>query len=90
MTKPCQAKCDAGRRNFLQKALAVAASVPVIAMTVRAAQAMQISKSSVAYQGTPYEGKICAQCRLFSAPHSCQAVEGSISPKGWCRLWATG
>lgn len=88
MIKLREGDCDNARRNFLQKALAVAASVPAIAMTVRAAQAGQMPKTTVAYQDTPSDGKTCDQCRLFVTPNSCQVVAGSISPKGWCRLWS--
>jgi hypothetical protein len=29
----------------------------------------------------------CEECRYFKSPDSCSEVAGSISPKGWCRLW---
>ena len=31
---------------------------------------------------------MCATCTLFVAPRSCKAVDGEISPNGWCKAYA--
>jgi hypothetical protein len=33
-------------------------------------------------------GKNCGTCRQFQAPSSCSVVDGTISPNGYCRLYA--
>jgi hypothetical protein len=27
-------------------------------------------------------------CSLFEAPSSCKTVDGTVSPKGWCMVYA--
>ena len=57
---------------------------------LRNAQAAKLPQSSpaVAYQPSPKDGHQCDGCTLFKAPDSCQVVDGTISPTGWCKLWA--
>ncbi len=64
---------------------APAAPAAPSANTAKAAQA------SVQYQTQPKGDQQCANCRYFvAASNTCQLVEGDISPKGWCILWAKG
>jgi predicted transglutaminase-like cysteine proteinase len=48
----------------------------------------KVSQPAVHYQASPKDGQECDTCAHFAAPHSCKLVDGDISPKGWCRLWA--
>jgi len=54
------------------------------------------SKPSVDYErtGRPEEHcgpaspwPVAGECRHFEPPVSCEKVQGTISPRGWCRLW---
>ena len=55
----------------------------------RMAQAQtKTSKKVAKYQDKPNKGQKCSDCRFFLAPHSCQLVEGNISPNGWCSFFA--
>jgi hypothetical protein len=42
----------------------------------------------VQYQDQPKNGQVCATCTHFVAPSGCVLVEGTISPGGWCSLYA--
>lgn len=45
-------------------------------------------KASVGYVSESAEtGERCAGCTMFQPPSSCTAVDGTISPHGWCRLF---
>ncbi len=52
------------------------------------AQTKKASQSSVHYQSSPKSGKQCSMCRHFSPPSSCKVVDGTISPSGYCILFA--
>lgn len=51
------------------------------------------SKDSVHYQSTANEGRQCSGCKHFipgqdaNADGTCQLVDGSISPHGYCTLY---
>ncbi len=53
-------------------------------------QTGKLSKASVNYQDKPNGDQRCVNCKFFmpgntpTANGTCQLVEGSISPKGWC------
>lgn len=40
------------------------------------------------YQSTPKAGHQCSGCSHFVAPNACNLVKGTISPNGWCMMWA--
>jgi hypothetical protein len=42
----------------------------------------------VAYQDAPKGPQRCDNCTYFEPPSSCKVVEGTISPAGWCQLYA--
>jgi hypothetical protein len=73
------------RRSVLT-GVAVAGSIPLLAMSVCPAMA-KMSEASVAYQDTPKWDRNCAGCGLFQPPSSCKTVDGVISPNGWCKIW---
>jgi hypothetical protein len=48
----------------------------------------KVSQASVQYQDQPKGDQQCSGCIHFVGPNACRAVEGEISPEGWCILWA--
>ena len=42
-------------------------------------------KATARYQDSPNGNQQCSRCTHFRPPNSCQIVEGSVSPNGWCR-----
>jgi hypothetical protein len=81
---------EVSRRNLLRSATIMAGGAAVLAtaMTATSAQADKLSQAAATYQATPKDGAQCDGCGLFQAPSSCQLVDGTISPKGWCKFWA--
>jgi hypothetical protein len=77
------------RRAIVLRSLACVAGSVALAVPVREAYAAKFPQSSpaVAYQGSPKDGRQCDGCSLFQAPSSCQVVDGTVSPTGWCKLW---
>jgi hypothetical protein len=76
------------RRRFFVRSAAVVGGVGLLGMAAARAQQTKVAKSAVAYQDTPSEGHSCASCSLFEPPNACKAVDGDITPSGWCKLWA--
>ncbi len=78
------------RRSILTcAALAGAAGVlgAGLAPAARAA-ATKVAQKTVAYRSTPNGKARCDLCTQWQAPASCKVVEGTISPSGWCSLYA--
>jgi hypothetical protein len=76
------------RRSVLSGAVcASGAATMLAAAAIRPAQAAKISPKVVKYQDTPKGDQMCSNCKLFVAPDSCQTVDGTISPNGWCMLY---
>jgi hypothetical protein len=42
------------------------------------------SKQEANYQDSPKGDEYCEDCTMWREPNGCTAVEGKISPKGWC------
>jgi hypothetical protein len=51
---------------------------------------MKLAKSYAEYGQAKKGGDQCQECRWFRMPSSCELVEGSISPTGWCRFFTEG
>lgn len=82
-------KQDMKRREFLKLAGCSLVLIPAaIIATDRAVAQSKVSKETVKYQDSPNDGNKCSACQFFIAPNSCQLVEGTISPDGWCSLFA--
>ncbi|MGD0864232.1 MAG: high-potential iron-sulfur protein [Rhizomicrobium sp.] len=81
---------EVSRRNLLRSATIMAGGAAVLAtaMTATSAQADKMSQTAAAYQAKPKDGAQCDGCGLFQAPSSCQLVDGTISPTGWCKFFA--
>jgi len=84
-------KSGISRRKVLSVAAGAAGMVSGVAAIVSAptpAKAAKASQKSVKYQDTPKGDARCDNCSLFEAPNSCKTVEGTISPEGWCMVYA--
>jgi hypothetical protein len=67
----------------LLAAAGLAAAVPDMA----SAQT-KIEQKVAGYQDQPHGTSKCSGCLHFTAPNTCQIVDGQISPDGWCKLFA--
>jgi hypothetical protein len=52
------------------------------------AQAAKVPQKAVKYQEEPKGEARCENCVLFEAPSSCKNVDGTVSPQGWCMIYA--
>ena len=52
-----------------------------------AAAAPQVTQDAAGYQNQPKGDQRCALCAHFQAPASCELVQGTIVPNGWCKLY---
>jgi hypothetical protein len=76
------------RRAALQRAaFAVGAAASGAGLT-RARAQQKISQAAAKYQDTPKGQQNCAVCVNFQPPNACKFVDGTISPNGWCMLFA--
>jgi hypothetical protein len=75
------------RRSLLQSAASVAGAAAVLCVTANHAAAAKVSQKAVAYQDAPKGSQQCDNCGLFQPPNACKTVDGTISPKGWCRIY---
>jgi hypothetical protein len=77
------------RRSLLRRLLAAAGvSTLFYAAPYPVAAVIKISQRAVAYQDHPEGDKRCDKCIQFQPPDGCKMVDGSISPNGYCRLFA--
>jgi hypothetical protein len=72
------------RRALLRAGITAALAA---AATPSSAQ-RKLSKLEAGYQSAPQGGMSCAVCTQFRPPGGCVAVDGEISPRGWCKLFA--
>ncbi len=78
-TKSCM-----NRRTLL---LAAAGAAPLLALATTGAKAAKLPQSGAGYVAASTSDKKCSGCNFFVAPNSCKAVDGDISPNGFCKLW---
>ena len=45
-------------------------------------------QKAVKYQDTPKGEQRCENCALFEPPSSYKTVDGTVSPEGWCTVYA--
>ncbi len=87
---------DVSRRAMLKQGVVVAVgAVAVSALSgIQPAQAAKASQAVAMYQDKPHADQRCDRCIHFipgataTADGTCQVVDGSISPQGWCVLFA--
>ena len=89
-----------GRRTIIRNGITVASVAAVVAATglLKAtparAQAGKASQTVAMYQPKPHGKDQCDNCIHFipgktpKANGTCMVVEGSISPSGWCVMYA--
>jgi hypothetical protein len=58
-----------------------------IAGSSSAAPKKKFTQQQAKYQPIPKSGQRCQTCALWQSPASCQVVEGTVSPAGWCILY---
>jgi hypothetical protein len=77
------------RRRLLTVAVGItgAATGAAIMGTPTPAYA-KVQQKAVKYQDTPKGDQACENCSLFEAPSSCKTVDGTVSPQGWCMVYA--
>lgn len=82
-------------RRTLLKGVAALTGVAIVSSFGRNAGAAKSSKAAMKYQDKPNGDEQCSACRFFipgktlKAKGTCQVVEGSISPHGWCTAYTT-
>ncbi len=83
---------DVSRRTLLRSAATIASGAVVLAAAITAthaeADSSKMTQAAAAYQTSPKSGQRCDSCAFFKAPSSCQLVDGTISPVGWCKFYA--
>ena len=55
----------------------------------------KMSKKDSAYQGKPYRGQNCGNCRftfmrVLNKELICSQIEGNVEIEHWCKLWVGG
>lgn len=76
------------RRSVLLNSVGYAAgAATMLTMATDMALAAKLPKAAVGYQDKPRGKQECSNCSLFQPPHACKSVAGTISPKGWCRIY---
>ena len=85
------------RRTWLKRMVVVtsAAGAPSFLIAKGNSAELKASQSMVHYQKQPNQGQMCGMCKSFIPASgtmeagSCKLVEGKISPKAWCILYAS-
>ncbi len=81
--------CEVMSRRMVLTRTALALGVAAAAAAVSQASAQQkLTQADASYQGTPKGEQRCGVCFNFQQPNGCKFVQGSISPNGWCQLFA--
>lgn len=81
---------DQTRRGLITR-LAIAGAAGVVGASLaprRAAAAAKLPPNEIGYQASPKGNSRCELCVNWQAPNACKVVSGSISPNGWCSLFA--
>lgn len=81
-----------GSRNVSRRAALTSTALAVVAAagaaSTRAEAQQKISQAAAQYQDKPKGKQSCAVCANFQPPNACKFVQGTISPNGWCMLFA--
>jgi hypothetical protein len=79
---------DAVSRRALLTGAALTFGIAATCMVAKHAAAQaKLSQTDAKYQNQPKGDQSCNACQHFQAPSSCQVVDGTISPQGWCQLF---
>jgi hypothetical protein len=84
------------RRDIIGKLVAASTAIGAFVKLQTRAQAAPtpqaaptVDQKTAAYVSHPVFGNECSWCIHFVPPSSCQIVEGTISPHGHCKFFAT-
>jgi len=75
------------RRTALQAAIGLT-TIGAAGSALGQQQPQKIDQKTAMYQPSPKNGQSCNKCFAFEPPASCKLVAGTISPAGWCQLFA--
>jgi hypothetical protein len=76
------------RRTALRAGVALAALGLVDRASAQQTPVKKVAQTVVQYQTSPKNGQSCSKCANFEPPNACKLVAGTISPSGWCLLFA--
>jgi hypothetical protein len=76
------------RRQLIFDLAVATGLVGAVSLLPGSAAAAKLSQSDSGYQNRPNGGQRCDQCANWQSPGSCKLVNGTISPSGWCSLFA--
>jgi hypothetical protein len=88
LTAPAIGAFTASRRQLIFDMALAAGVVASVTLAPRPAAAAKLSQSDSGYQNHPNGAQRCDTCANWQSPGSCKLVNGSISPSGWCSLFA--
>ncbi len=74
------------RVALMRTALAIGTAASVV--VTRAGAQPKLTQATAQYQDKPKGQQMCAVCVNFQPPNACKFVQGTISPNGWCLLFA--
>ena len=83
-----EAKGGVSRRALVAGFAAASVGAACLAVSRPARAQSKMSQADAKYQNSPKGSEKCSGCGLFQAPEACNAVEGKISPEGWCQLYS--
>jgi hypothetical protein len=75
------------RRKFFSSTAIVAGGMAGLGISTQTASAA-VQQEAAGYQNKDNNGQSCSSCTHFTPPSSCLVVAGTISPGGWCKLYA--
>jgi hypothetical protein len=76
------------RRRLICTALVLTTSAAAGRAEAQQQPVQKVDQKLVMYQPTPKNGQACNKCVNFDPPNACKLVAGTISPAGWCQLFA--
>ena len=76
------------RRAVLARATLAFGAATCGAAATRAFAQQKVGQPEAKYQGGPKGRQSCSICASFQPPNACKLVQGTISPLGWCLLFA--
>jgi hypothetical protein len=77
-----------GRAMSRRLLLVAGGGAALAAVAAPAAAATKMAPSAVGYRAKPQGAARCDGCTQWQAPGACKIVSGTISPNGWCTLYA--
>jgi hypothetical protein len=83
---------ESSRRGFIRTVAVAAAATCGAGVAARAEEykpqaQKKLTQTAARYQDHPKGAESCSSCPYFIVPNGCVAVEGDISPGGWCPIY---